>query len=43
MLTVENVRILWGEQLVSGALTLHYELVVAELDIQPNISIPHGC
>lgn len=42
-LTVEHVRILWGEQLVSGSLKLHYELVVPELDIQPNISIPHGC
>jgi hypothetical protein len=42
-LTVENVTLLWGERAVSGDLTLHYELVIPELDVQPNISVPHGC
>ncbi|MBN1202089.1 MAG: hypothetical protein JXJ20_09560 [Anaerolineae bacterium] len=42
-LTVENVRILSAERPVSGTLYLRYELSVTDLDVLPNISIPHGC
>jgi hypothetical protein len=43
--TVEQVRILWGDdsRSVSGTLYLRYELHIPDLDSQPNISIPHGC
>ncbi len=45
--TVEHVYLLWADQAsgntVSGTLYLRYELTVAELDVQPNISIPNGC
>jgi hypothetical protein len=45
--TVGGVYILWADQtassLVSGTLFLQYDLNVQELDVTPNISIPHGC
>ncbi len=42
-LNVEHVRLLSGARDVSGTLYLRYELNLAELDVQPNISVPHGC
>jgi hypothetical protein len=45
--TVQHVHILWVDQTaaspVSGTLSLRYELNVSQLDVLPNISIPHGC
>lgn len=45
--TVQKVSILWAEQTesrtVSGTLYLRYVLNIPELDVIPNISIPHGC
>ncbi len=45
--TVAGVYILWADQTasspVSGTLFLQYDLNVPELDVTPNISIPHGC
>jgi hypothetical protein len=45
--TVRNVYILWADQTVSstvsGTLYLRYALSVPDLDVIPNISIPHGC
>jgi hypothetical protein len=44
---VENVYILWADQAasstVSGTLYLRYALSIPDLDVVPNISIPHGC
>lgn len=40
---VADVRILSAEQPVSGTLFLRYDLDLSQIDIQPNISIPHGC
>jgi hypothetical protein len=44
---VEHVLLLWADQQtaspVSGTLYLRYELSIPALDVQPNISIPHGC
>ncbi|WP_162909250.1 hypothetical protein [Aggregatilinea lenta] len=42
-LVVENVRILWAEQPVTGTLKMHYELDPNALQTLPNISIPNGC
>ena len=45
--TVQKVHILWVDQAtastVSGTLSLRYELNVSQLDVLPNISVPHGC
>jgi hypothetical protein len=45
--TVQKVHILWVDQAtaspVSGTLSLRYELTVSQLDVLPNISVPHGC
>jgi hypothetical protein len=45
--TVQHVHILWVDQTaaspVSGTLNLRYELDVSQLDVLPNISVPHGC
>ena len=45
--TVGGVYILWADQSasspVSGTLFLQYDLDVQQLDLIPNISIPHGC
>jgi len=45
--TVQHVHILWVDQAaaspVSGTLDLRYELDVSQLDVLPNISVPHGC
>ena len=42
-LVVENVRILWAEEPVSGTLKMRYELDPDALHNLPNISIPNGC
>lgn len=42
-LVVENVRILWAEEPVSGTLKMRYELDSDALHDLPNISIPNGC
>jgi hypothetical protein len=42
-ITVTGVRLLSSEQAVSGTLYLNYLLDVPQLDVVPNISIPHGC
>jgi hypothetical protein len=45
--TVQKVYILWADQTasstVSGTLYLRYDLSIPDLDVVPNISIPHGC
>jgi hypothetical protein len=45
--TVQKVYILWADQntssTVSGTLYLRYDLSVPDLNVVPNISIPHGC
>ena len=44
--TVSGVHLLWAdrsEATVSGTLTLRYDLDVPQLDVPPNISVPHGC
>jgi hypothetical protein len=45
--TVGGVYILWADQAtsspVSGTLFLQYDLNGQQLDVTPNISIPHGC
>jgi hypothetical protein len=45
--TVAHVRLLWANadttSTVSGTLHLTYDLDVAAIDSQPNISIPNGC
>lgn len=43
MLELSGVRLLSAERAVSGTLYLRYDLAVDQLDVQPNISIPHGC
>jgi len=40
---VKQVEILSGERSVTGTLYLRYELDVPQLDVLPNISVPHGC
>lgn len=42
-LVVEDARILWADEAVSGTLRLRYELEPDALREPPNISIPHGC
>jgi hypothetical protein len=44
--TVSHVRLLWAapdSSPVSGTLYLRYDLSLPDLDIMPNISVPHGC
>ncbi len=45
--TVSGVRLLWADSdttsTVSGTLHLTYDLDVAAIDSQPNISVPNGC
>lgn len=43
---VARVHLLWANQTtstVSGTLYLRYELSIPDLNVQPNISVPHGC
>lgn len=43
VLTVGKTRVLWGEHAVSGTLILNYKLLLPDVDVQPNISVPNGC
>lgn len=43
---VARVHLLWADlsaPTVSGTLYLRYELSIPDLDVLPNISVPHGC
>jgi hypothetical protein len=43
---VTRVHLLWADlaaPTVSGKLYLRYELSIPDLDVLPNISVPHGC
>lgn len=40
---LNSARLLSSERDVSGKLYLRYELDVAQFDVPPNISVPHGC